>query len=162
MEFDHLSLLPYLLSPFQSLSTLSRRSTLLSFIMSAVVSKKLKFKGGERKADRAASPEASTDKLRSSFYQRNPRRRRDLIRRWMRAGLRSLLEIPTVGFFPRSLVFKLDRSSIEADKTGTVGWIFPTDAMEITGPSYILLPSNPPTCLAVSVPHSAKMIESPY
>lgn len=31
------------------------------------------------------------------------------------------------------------------------GWIFPTDAMEISGPSFIILPSDPPTCLAVSL-----------
>jgi hypothetical protein len=38
--------------------------------MSAIVSKKLKFKGGERKADRAASPKASTDKLRFVIFIR--------------------------------------------------------------------------------------------
>lgn len=27
-------------------------------------------------------------------------------------------------------------------------WIFPTDVLEIIGPSFILLPSTPPTCLA--------------
>ena len=53
-------------------------------------------------------------------------------------------------------------SLIGVDELGTSGWIFPTDAMEITGPSYILLPSNPPTCLAVSVLYNSGMIESPY
>jgi hypothetical protein len=52
-------------------------------------------------------------------------------------------------------------SLIGVDEFGISGWIFPTDAMEITGPSYILLPSNPPTCLAVSILCNTEMIESP-
>jgi hypothetical protein len=52
-------------------------------------------------------------------------------------------------------------SLIGVDELGASGWIFPTDAMEITGPSYILLPSNPPTCLAVSTLYKTEMIESP-
>ena len=30
--------------------------------------------------------------------------------------------------------------------------MFPTDVLEITGPTYLLLPTEPVTCLAVSGP----------
>jgi protein FRG1 len=32
-----------------------------------------------------------------------------------------------------------------------LGWVFPEHVMEVTGPSFIILPSEPPTCLAVSI-----------
>ncbi|RSH93140.1 hypothetical protein EHS25_007493 [Saitozyma podzolica] len=28
------------------------------------------------------------------------------------------------------------------------GWVFPEDVMEVTGPSFVILPTEPPTCLA--------------
>lgn len=31
------------------------------------------------------------------------------------------------------------------------GWMFPSNPMEINGPAYILLPTEPLTCLAVSL-----------
>jgi hypothetical protein len=31
------------------------------------------------------------------------------------------------------------------------GWVFPEDILEINGPSYIILPTEPLTCLAVSL-----------
>lgn len=30
------------------------------------------------------------------------------------------------------------------------GWMFPTEAMHVNGPAFIILPSDPPSCLAVS------------
>ena len=36
------------------------------------------------------------------------------------------------------------------------GWVFPSDAMEVSGPAFIILPTEPLTCLAVSPAHVQK------
>lgn len=38
------------------------------------------------------------------------------------------------------------------------GWTFPEDVSEITGPSFIILPSEPLSCLAVSRPLDIKIM----
>lgn len=44
---------------------------------------------------------------------------------------------------------RLLRSSCR-ELTGRTDWIFPSSIMEVTGPAFIILPSKPLTCLAVS------------
>lgn len=35
-------------------------------------------------------------------------------------------------------------------RSSAIGWVFPEEIMEVTGPSFIILPTEPLSCLAVS------------
>lgn len=59
--------------------------------MSAIVSKKLKFKGGQSVLPAEAEPASlAAYRALSSYVQRSPRRRRDLTRKWKRVVSTSL------------------------------------------------------------------------
>ena len=92
--------------------------------MSGITSKKLKFKGDKPKKKKRSHREAEDpDEELAAMAAADPR------------GGRTLF---TCSNHPVKL------------RHGFLGWVFPEDVMQVNGPSFIILPTEPPSCLAVS------------